>query len=334
MDPENDGHPELMGTERMRDALDFLERWPQLTWEDVCDMVTVGIVNPDEKRLLFRAIEVMRERGVAAPRYAIGLEGRVRAGISDSFQHTEKTGGLTAVASMVFNRHRGEMTWRVMQDGPHILAANFREGQFGWISGRLGTGKTDTACSIMEQWIDLGFVALSNIKTHVDGPYAYVQDAKAMLLEIARILEDPMPDYWLMVFDELFISGWSTAQASTSKDKELDGFARTIRKLGGNLLVVEQLEKKVPTTIQELATSRYFCHRVGGGVVTVDLRGPYRHFNAKFEDFPKTNLEYETKDFAFFPTTEVVDFDGLYQALAKVDPVGFSKTIRAYLRAK
>ena len=329
---EDDGQHVLISTERMKDALDLLDRFHQLSFADVRDIITVGVNNQKEKRMLFRAIDYALSLGIKFPHQIDALESRIRADISDSFQTIERPGGITAVGSMVFDRARGEMTWKVLEDGPHILASNFKEGQLGWISGNLGTGKTATGCSIMEQWIDMGNRALSNIKTATEDSYTYVRDAQAMLLEIADILDSPLPDYWLMIFDELYVSGWSKAEASTRKNKDLDGVARVIRKLGGNLIVIDQREASVPTTIQELASSRYYCHRVGGGVLTVDLRGPYRHFKMKIEDFPLTNLEFESKDFAFFPTTEVVDFDGLYQALAKVEPNGFPKAIRAFIR--
>jgi hypothetical protein len=181
--------------------------------------------------------------------------------------------------------------------------------------------------------MDMGNRALSNIKSDEDESYSYVSDALQMLLEVANILDDPQALPWMFVWDEIYQSGYSTVSAPTSKAKGIDGFVRSVRKLGGNMIVIEQIESKVPTTIQEEATSRYFCHRVGGGSVTVDLRGPYRYFKAKFDDFPPPQAEFKSKAFAFFPTTEVVDFDDLYTALTKAEPRAYPKAIRAFVKS-
>jgi|SRR5437667_1970270 len=334
MPEDNGGTEAFLGTERMIQAQDLLERFQQLNFQDVISIIMSGVWDQRQKLLLLEMINEARRIGIKAPWQITGLLTRLQAGIPDSFHMADRTGGLTGAASMVFDRHNGGMQWQVLEDGPHILASNFREGQMGWISGNLGTGKTATGVSILEQWIDMGNRGLSNIKTSEKESYDYVQDVREMLLQIASILDDPIPEYWLMVFDELYGSGWSTAQASTSKDKQLDGFVRCIRKLGGNLIVIDQLDKKVPTTIQELASSRYFCHRVGGGVLTVDLRGPYRYFQAKIEKFPLPSIDFETKAFAFFPTTEIIDFEKLYQLLTKCSGTdGYPKAIRTFLKA-
>lgn len=332
-DKNNGGSEVFLGTERMIQAQELLERFDQLSFQDVVSIIMSGVWDQREKSLLLKAIQEAQRQGVKAPWQITGLLTRLQAGVPDSFHMADRTGGLTGAASMVFDRHDGGMQWQVLEDGPHILASNFREGQTGWISGNLGTGKTATGASILEQWIDMGHRGISNIRTDQKDSYAYVQDVREMLLEVANVLDDPIPEYWMMIFDELYGSGWSTAQASTSKDKQLDGFVRCIRKLDGNLIVIDQLGHKVPTTIQELATSRYFCHRVGGGILTVDLRGPYRYFNAKIENFPLPQVHFETKAFAFFPTTEIIDFEDLYQALTKANPNEYPRAIRKFLKA-
>jgi len=332
MPEDNGGTEAFLGTERMIQAQDLLERFQQLNFQDVISIIMSGVWDQRQKLLLLEMINEARRIGIKAPWQITGLLTRLQAGIPDSFHMADRTGGLTGAASMVFDRHNGGMQWQVLEDGPHILASNFREGQMGWISGNLGTGKTATGVSILEQWIDMGNRGLSNIKTSEKGSYDYVQDVREMLLQIASILDDPIPEYWLMVFDELYGSGWSTAQASTSKDKQLDGFVRCIRKLGGNLIVIDQLDKKVPTTIQELSSSRFFCYKPG--VFTIDLRGPYRYFQAKIENFPLPSIEFDSKAFAFFATTEVIDFEKLYQALTKCpSQEDYPRAIRTFLKA-
>lgn len=332
-DIEPDGHAELMGTERMKDALDLLDRFPQLTWEDLLAIITVGVANQKEKRILFRGVENAREMGHRSPSTVHGLENRLRSDIADSFQYVEKTGGLTAVSSMVFDRMRGDTTWKILEDGPHILAANFKEGQFGWITGLPGTGKTATALKILEEWIDLGHVALSNIRIKGDiEDYHYVGSPREMFLRIADIIEQD-PDYWLMVLDDAGASGLSTDYASTSRVKDLNRLAKlAVRKLGGNLILVDQREAKggVPTIIQEFSSSRFYCHRVGGGIVTVDLRGPYRYFHMKIEDFPMTPFEFSTKGAAYFDMTDL-DLDALFSALHDDQPDQYPQVIRKSL---
>lgn len=332
MSLENDGQQIFMGAEAMQRIGDELARFKQLDYSDVRNLA-MRISNQDEKRHVLGLLDYAEKTcHLKSPCQIKRLESRLRADLSDSIQTIELTGGLTGVSSMN-PEVRGELTWTVLEDGPHILASNFREGQFGWVSGRLGTGKTATGVSIMEQAMDLGIRCLSNIKTDAKDSYTYVLDAWEMLAEVANILDDPLPDPWLFAYDELYQSGWSTPNASTFKSKSIDGFVRSIRKLGGNMLLIEQLESKVPTTIQELATSRFMCHKVGGGKVTVDLRGPYRYFKATFEDFPLTTLSFKSKAFAFFATTEVVDFDDLYAALTKAEPSQYTQAIRAFLKS-
>jgi len=229
----------------------------------------------------------------------------------------------------VLDRHKGDISWQVLEDGPAILASNFREGQFGWISGIPGTGKTVTGLKIIEQWMGMGNVALSNIRIEDRVPsesFRYVRDAREMFLAIADSMDRP----WLMVLDEAALSGWYRGDATRRKDKDLDKFARIIRKLGGNLILIEQREASVPTIVQEFASSRYYCHRVGGGVVTVDLRGPYRYWRAKIQDLPNTIFRFRTEDIAFFPTEEVLEFEELYRAIASTDDI--ARAIRDYLK--
>lgn len=328
MDLENNGHNQAAGTVAMLDALDLLDTFPQWTFEEA-KAVAMMITNQDEKRHLLSLLSLAQAQGYMRPSSINNLEDRLRADISDSLQTAEKTGGETAVFTMIFNRKRQDRIWQVLADGTHILASNYKSGQLGWISGGLGTGKTASSLSVGEEWVDMGNTILSNVKLteSIEG-YVYVPDAKALVLAVADLIETDPLSRWLFIMDEAPVSGYYKADATTSKDKTIDKFVFCLRKLGGNMLLIVQREHSVPTTIQELGSSRYYCHRVGGGVVTVDLEGPERWFHAKIQDFPLTSWSFLSEKITYFATTEVIDLDGLLRSLDDTDNV--PKTIRNF----
>ncbi len=291
MKPDDEERETLMGTERMKDALDTFDRFEQLTLADIRGVVMM-INDQDEKRKILRILDEGARQGLTRPAQFIGLESRLRADISDSFHIIEKTGGLTAVASMIFDRSDEGNSWNFYN--PDILTMGFKEGGFARISGLPRMGKTNLACVIMERWAAKGYVALSNILPRsADSRYIYVKDAKALFLAVSGCMKRGVP--WLFILDEGGLV-WAKQDVSTRRAKDLEKLVRVIGKMHGRMAMIDQREDAIPTTIQQFSKTLFFCHKPG--VLTIELRD-YK-FHAKIHDFPRTDLPFDTYDIAFF----------------------------------
>ena len=296
----------LTSTERMHEALDLLDRFPQLTYSDVRNMMTTGVWNKDEQRGMLELIDSERAKG-NPPAQIPNLELELRQAISTSFHVADKMGGITGIGSMVFDRSRGMNDWDIYN--PALLTMNYREGQFGRINGMPGMGKTNLACRMMEQWHSEGKVAISNIfPTSPDDRYVYAPSAKALLKAIVATPADVVWHFWLdeggLVMDK--------KEAMTRRSRDLEHLFRIIRKLHGNLTFIEQREDSVPTLLFEWSTSLFFCHEPK--VVTFDLRGPFKRAKGKVFGFPETKLPYQTYDPAYFKFN--INVEKLFETLS------------------
>lgn len=328
---DNDGHPVFLGREAMQHIADELDCFPQATFREA-RRLAMRVSDHEEMRELLALLDYAQyARKYHLPSQIMNFETRLRAALATSIQTIEKTGGLTGVSSMDPSSEE-TLSWETQKDGQHIIAANFREGQFGWIEGLPGTGKTVTGLQIIEQWTDMGFDALSNIKLPVPPEgYHYVRNAREHFLRLADVIEANTDSKALLTIDDVSASRISTEYASTNRDKDFNRWSKVaVRKLNCNALIIEQQGKKVPTIFQDFSTSRFMCTRVGGGVVTVNLTGPYRWFKRKFTDFPNTSLPFKSKDIAYFDL-DGVDFDKLFMALDGADDQ--AKAIRRMMEA-
>jgi len=299
----------LTSTERMNQVLDLLKRFPQLTYEDVIDLITVGVWEREQQKKLFADVMIARDAGIPSPALVPNLEFHLREQISASFHVADKIGGVSGIGSMVFVRENGRNPWEVYN--PELLTRNFHEGQFGRISGLPRMGKTNTACRIMEQWaIRSDQIAISNIlQTKEDRRYRYARDSHALFEEISRL---EAGQRFVFVMDEGGLV-YAKIDASTRRAKTLDRLVRIIGKLHGSMILVEQRVESVPTILQEFSTCLFFAERPG--IVHIDLRGPALHFKTIVRGFPKTTLPFDTYDIAYFPVDED-ETNGLFEAVS------------------
>src|SRR5437870_5129515 len=123
----------LTSSERMADALDLLERFDQLTFEQVTDMVTVGVWSQEPQLHFLKLLKQAKKDGVKSPAQIINLETELRQAIPHSFHIADKVGGVTGIGSLVFKRSENLPPWEMYN--PNVLIRNFYEGQFGRISG-------------------------------------------------------------------------------------------------------------------------------------------------------------------------------------------------------
>lgn len=302
----------LLSTERMIDFLNMMERFSQLTFEQVIDIITTGVWDREDQRNLLDLIEQARADGLTIPFQIENLSKELRAAVSHSFHIADRVGGVSGVGSMVFQRNRGLPPWRLYN--PECLVENFTDGVFGRVSGKPRKGKTNLACVLIENRGDL--TILSNIRqTESTDAWTFVKSSKGLFQAIVSL---PEGRRWLFILDEPAIAGYSKADASTRRAKDLDKLSRVIGKLRGNLLLLEQRPAAVPTTIQEFATVFVFCHDKRG-VVSFDFKGPELRASFTVQSFPKTVLPYDTRDIAFFNTKDI-DLPALLEAVSGQDP--------------
>ena len=283
----------LVASERMTEALDILRRFKALTWDEVDDVITVGVWNETTQKGLFEIVRRARNDGVSYPGQIPNLEIELRRAISQSFHVVDKIGGISGLGSMVFRPQDGARSWFIYN--PKILTANFNEGNFGRISGNPRMGKTNVGCVIMEQWAEEGKVAFSNVLQETgDERYFYVKDAKDLFTNVSQL--DPK-EKWIFILDEGGLL-YSKADAATRRNKDLDKFVRVVGKLHGSLIIIEQRPESVPTILQEFATCLFYCEKPGR--VHIELRGPKVAFRDTVQDFPRTTLPYQTYDIGYW----------------------------------
>lgn len=314
----------MTATQRMNEVLDLLDRFEQLTYADVRNIVTVGVWQTEVQQDLFNLLARAKQQHVPSPALVPNLEVELRKAVSYTFRIVDKVGGISGVGSLVFKREARGIPWAVFEPMPHFLVRNFAprgtdngsstrggEGQFGRISGLPRTGKTNLACFLLEKWSEIpGCVGISNILPAGSKPtqYTYVKDSKSLLETIALI---PDEKKWLFVLDEGGLI-YGKADASTRRAKDLDKLVRVLGKLHGNMVIVEQRVESVPTIIQEFAMNVYFTQ--APGVISVELKGPTLEFQTWLRGFPKTGLDFDTYDIAYFNVeTEVAS---LFEALS------------------
>lgn len=281
-------------TRRRLQFYGLMDRFEELPFEDVVKIVDSGVLNPEKKKALFLQIRTAMSKGATSPAEIPNIEWHIREEVGRSFQLVDKM-GISALGSMVFDWNDGIDHWRIYN--PDIIVANFKEGGFGRIAGLPGMGKTNLGCVMIEEWTKKGsgYTAISNIlpeKGHKS--YVYVESAKDFLTALTHI-----KGRWLFILDEGGLV-YGRQDQTTRRVKDLDKLMRIVRKLHGNMVLVEQRIESVPALIQEFAQNLYYAH--APGIVTIDLRGPHLRAMVKVREFPRTQLPFDTYDVAYFAT--------------------------------
>ncbi len=295
----------LAAEQRMREGLAWFRRFESHSWEDVEEFVTAAIRGEGEQQILFAFIQDEIRAGVPCPAASPDLKTRLRVHFRQGF-HTDPLSDMGAI--VVPNEGQRDLSWKVFETDP--LMANFTEGQFGRVSGPPGMGKTTLACVQIERWIRRGFLAFTNIRIK-DSGIVFTPDVRSLLRAAVNARRLGLP--WTFWLDEARIVGYIRKNAITSRSKQLDQIVTGVRKLGGNMVLIEQLPEAVPALIVAWARNTYYCH--APGVVSIDLRGPDLKWRQDIRDFPNTVLEFDTRDFAPFRTDDL-NVDSMFQAIA------------------
>lgn len=286
----------LTSAELMTQFLQKMRRFDTLTWDDIEDIITVGVWDATTQESLFNSID--ENRGKFKPSETPNLKRLLRVHVPASFHIADREGGVTGIGSIVMEPQTTNVKdWGIYdRNAPSILTWNFREGQFGRISGVPGSGKTNVGCSILENTNQEGNTGFSNIYPDKgnDERYYYVRDAKSLFENIAELNEN---EKWTMVLDEAGLM-YSKPDQATRRVKDLDKLMRVVRKLHGSIVLIEQRPESVPNIIQDFATCIFYC--IKPGVVHIDLRGPTIRFSETVMNFPKSSIGYKTYDIGFF----------------------------------
>lgn len=283
---------------RMNQALRRIGSFETWSWEDFFDYVMVGIRwQPELARSLYAAGRKAMDRGHPTPARAFkNAEIELRIGTTNTFDFVDHAGGLTGVGSLNFEPDEGMRAFRIYN--PTILTANFHgSGNIGRINGELGTGKTNTGCVILEQWVkeNPNHIAIANIRMlKPDARILYAPDLSTFIKILSELPEDAVV---LFVLDEGGLT-YNKPDQATRRVKDLDKLMRIIRKLHMSFILIEQREISVPNLIMEWARNIYVCK--AKGVVSMELRGPELAFRDTVKGFPKATLPFDTDDPAMF----------------------------------
>ena len=304
----------IASEEKMRQAILKLDRFKQLSHDELVDMVIAGIFNERVARGFVTKIRESQKLGNSTSSL-LNLRDEILLAIADSFRIADKEMGLSAIGAMVFEVHDGHPAWSIFN--PNILVDNFRSpGEFGYINGLPGAGKTNFACVIIQQWLQSGCV-ISNIRMKSPTPnYYFIHKFTALLKAIVEIRKENRN--WLLVLDETGLY-WLKAQAQRGTNIGLDKFLRILRKLGGCLIAIEQREEGISSTLQAFSTQHFLCIKPPG-LVNIDLKGPVHKHNTWIKEFPQTSLPFDTNDPAYLDLN--VDIDELFEVLSGGNPLG------------
>lgn len=306
--------------ENMGDFLSLMDRWPQLTWEEVIDIVTVGVLDANVQRTFLDSILDARPQ-VSSPHQIPDLEKELRMAVSLSFHQMDRLGGLTGTASMVFKRKESVPPWEIYN--PAILIYNFIPGAFGRVSGLPRMGKSNLACYLMEQYLAQGedYYILTNILID-DKPahVIFIRSARDLFRAISNL---PDGSKFLFIQDEGGLS-YLRADAQANRNKSQDRVARIIGKLGGSYLYIDQRDT-APSIIEEFCTAKFYCH--SPGIVTIQVSNPQMKYTIKTKGFPLASLNFNTFDIGAFnpddvPTSKLLEY------MSGVDP---KKAIKEFL---
>jgi len=293
----------LAAAERMRDGLSWFRRWESLSWDDVEEFVTAAVRNPSDQLLLFGFVRREKMAGVPSPAGSPTLKDKLRRCFRQSFE----TDALSAMGAIqVPHEGNGGFSWKVFERDP--LTANLTEGQFVRISGPPGGGKTNLGCVMIHRWMGRGFRAITNIR-NIEGA-VYAPDIRSLLRGVIAARKENIA--WTFWLDEPRIAGYIRQRTMTTRSQDLDKVVTAVRKLGGNMVLIEQMPEAVPALIVAWARSLFYCHEPG--YVSIDLRGPTLVWRQDVRDFPATTLTFDTRDFAAFRVD--LDVDAMFQEIA------------------
>ena len=312
---------------KSREGEDWFRSWPEIDWDELKRWVAANVLNPQRRMGLFHVIQRWSPVAVAPSRVP-GLEYQ----ILDAWRESLSSGSVVALASMRPKRDVDMESWVTVDKDVLIWPYGRDEGGIGKILGTMGSGKTNTAMVIAQRWLDKWptHEVVTNIpirERRIQEPGAY-EGRIVYANQLSRVLAFAVGfaeqrHSWLWLFDELAGAGWLRDSASSNVAKDLAVLIRYLRKMDGNLIVIEQRARGIPSILAEFSESEsgatYHCYKPRGILeATIKTAGHERPWHKRAKDFPKAHVAFETWDV----TAMSIDFrvPDLLAAMAAAGP--------------
>ncbi len=307
----------LEAHDAITEALEFLNRMTEggVTVGEILDFVMVYLPTSSTKsQIIETLIQARNDGGHVGPEDLKFLEMTIRMQIPQKFEALDNL--TTLAATRLPKKDEGYESYYLYH--PDLLVSNFNpdgSAGFGVVSGTLGTGKTNIGCLLLEKWDEKGdLLSIGNIMMRRKPPirYAYCSRISQVLKATAEATLAGRP--WLFVDDKAGLT-WMKAEAMRKRNRQQDKLARIVRKLGGNMVLVEQRYDSVPTIIQEFQTNRY--HATSKKRVVMTLEGPKVRLTRKLKDLPLSKLPYDSNAIAWLAFD--VDIEALFEFITDTE---------------
>lgn len=185
----------------------------------------------------------------------------------------------------------------------------FTEGKIGLIDGTMGSGKTDFACTLMENLIQKKqFQIITNIIfLKKEENVITCSTAKNLLLNLVEI------DKTVVILDEAGL-WFNSKEALLRRNKDLEKLVMLIRKFRSNLIFIAQSYRYVPPIIKDF----YNIHMSKQGKTTMmlDIREEENRIKELVKGVWHTSLSFDTYSIPFFSFD--IDIEKLFIKVATI----------------
>jgi hypothetical protein len=178
-------------------------------------------------------------------------------------------------------------------------------GKFGFIdagqSAALGVGKTDFALRMVEMLLAVGECVVTNIECTVDHPnfHRCITLKQAIRQCISNLIHGKTT---VLILDE--VPQFLVKERGTSKENvSMNTIQYLFRKMGISMIVIAQLEKKVPTNIKDMSV--WHVLKESKSEMTFRKTVGRNEEYYQISNVPRTNIKFETGESASF----VSEFD-------------------------
>jgi hypothetical protein len=175
---------------------------------------------------------------------------------------------------------------------PRVFLRPFRQssGTLVHVSGTMGSGKTDLACTLGDYALQEGYKVITNIQFK-EIPEGLVRCTKLsdLMLEMidARLDEQDV----VVLFDEVS-QFFSRREAGRGGNIQLEKMLRLTRKFRSSVVFIEQVRGGLPSVALELLSARF--HKTAKTRCQYATRNMEKNYNLLLDEVPRTKLKFET----------------------------------------
>lgn len=185
-------------------------------------------------------------------------------------------------------------TWLAWNDmNPSLFLRPFKmsSGTLVHVSGTMGSGKTDLACTLGDYALQEGYTVITNIAFTGDLPDGLVRCTKLsdLMLQMidARLEERDV----VVLFDEVS-QFFSRREAGRGQNIQLEKMLRLTRKFRSSIVFIEQIKGGLPSVAMELLSARF--HKTAKKKVQYATRNMEKNYNLLLDGVPRTKLKFKT----------------------------------------